>query len=112
MAAGGRPAGCRWSLGVDHVGGLGGQVGLGWVGDAGGAVGVGGVQGLGPQQRLDEGVEQARETLRANRHRLDALVEALLRTETLDAADAYRAAGVPRPAEPGLPAEPADVVRR
>ncbi|HJU00082.1 MAG TPA: ATP-dependent zinc metalloprotease FtsH [Actinomycetes bacterium] len=61
---------------------------------------------------LDQGYEQAREILRANRHRLDALVEALLRTETLDAADAYRAAGVPLPAEPELPAEPADVVRR
>jgi hypothetical protein len=36
--------------------------------------------------------------------RLDALVEALLQTETLDAADAYRAAGVPYPAEPDLPA--------
>jgi hypothetical protein len=32
------------------------------------------------------------------------LVEALLQTETLDAADAYRAAGVPYPAEPDLPA--------
>jgi cell division protease FtsH len=46
---------------------------------------------------LDKGHGQALETLRANRHRLDALVEALLRTETLDAAEAYRAAGVPLP---------------
>jgi cell division protease FtsH len=61
---------------------------------------------------LDQGYEQALETLRANRHRLDALVEALLRAETLDAADAYRAAGVPRPAEPELPAQPADTVPR
>jgi cell division protease FtsH len=61
---------------------------------------------------LDQGYEQALETLRANRERLDALVEALLRTETLDAADAYRAAGVPMPAEPELPSEPADVVPR
>jgi cell division protease FtsH len=59
---------------------------------------------------LDQGYDQALETLRANRHRLDALVEALLQTETLDAADAYRAAGVPYPAEPDLPAP--DVVRQ
>ena len=60
---------------------------------------------------LDQGYEQALQTLRANRHRLDALVEALLRTETLDAADAYRAAGVPYPAEPDLPAQAPDPVR-
>ena len=46
---------------------------------------------------LDQGHDQALETLRANRPRLDTLVEALLRTETLDAADAYQAAGVPLP---------------
>jgi cell division protease FtsH len=61
---------------------------------------------------LDQGYDQALEVLRANRHRLDALVEALLRTETLDAADAYQAAGVPMPSEPELPAEPANVVPR
>jgi cell division protease FtsH len=61
---------------------------------------------------LDQGHDQALQTLRANRHRLDALVEALLRTETLDAADAYRAAGVPYPAEPDLAAQAPDVVRR
>jgi cell division protease FtsH len=61
---------------------------------------------------LDQGYDQALKTLRANRDRLDALVEALLRTETLDAADAYRAAGVPYPAEPDLPAQAPDVVRR
>jgi cell division protease FtsH len=61
---------------------------------------------------LDQGHDQALQSLRANRHRLDALVEALLRTETLDAADAYRAAGVPYPAEPNLPAQAPDVVRR
>jgi cell division protease FtsH len=61
---------------------------------------------------LDQGYDQALQTLRANRHRLDALVEALLRTETLDAADAYRAAGVPYPAEPDLPDQAPDVVRR
>jgi cell division protease FtsH len=61
---------------------------------------------------LDQGYDQALETLRANRQRLDALVEALLRTETLDAADAYHAAGVPYPAEPDVPAQAPDVVRR
>ena len=61
---------------------------------------------------LDQGHDQALATLRANRHRLDALVETLLRTETLDTADAYRAAGVPYPAEPELPAATPDVVPR
>ena len=61
---------------------------------------------------LDQGHDQALATLRANRHRLDALVETLLRTETLDTADAYRAAGVPYPAEPELPAQAPDVVPR
>jgi cell division protease FtsH len=61
---------------------------------------------------LDQGHDQALQTLRTNRQRLDALVEALLRTETLDAADAYRAAGVPMPATPDLPAQAPDVVRR
>jgi cell division protease FtsH len=61
---------------------------------------------------LDQGHDQALETLRANRQRLDALVEALLRTETLDAADAYHAAGIPMPATPDLPAQAPDVVRR
>jgi ATP-dependent Zn protease len=61
---------------------------------------------------LDQGYDQALETLRANRQRLDALVEALLATETLDAADAYRAAGVPFPAEPQLPVEAPGVAPR
>jgi cell division protease FtsH len=61
---------------------------------------------------LDACYDQALDTLRGNRHRLDALVEALLRSETLDAADAYRAAGVPYPAEPELPAQAPDIVRR
>jgi cell division protease FtsH len=59
---------------------------------------------------LDQGYDQALETLRANRQRLDALVEALLRTETLDAADAYHAAGIPIPATPDLPAQTPDAV--
>src|SRR5512132_750460 len=44
-------------LAGDDVGGLGGQLRLGRVGNAGGPVGVGGVEGLGPEQGLDEGVE-------------------------------------------------------
>jgi cell division protease FtsH len=52
---------------------------------------------------LDQGYEQALEALRANGDRLDALVDALLRAETLDAADAYRAAGLPQRAEPEVP---------
>jgi cell division protease FtsH len=61
---------------------------------------------------LDACHDQALQTLRANQDRLDALVEALLRTETLDAADAYRAAGVPIPATPDLPAQAPNVVPR
>ncbi len=56
---------------------------------------------------LDEGDERARRTLREHRAQLDALVEALLAAETLDADDAYRAAGIPLPkraAEPALDA--------
>ena len=44
-------------LAGDDVGGLGGQLRLGRVGNAGGPVGVGGVEGLGPEQGLDQGVE-------------------------------------------------------
>ena len=47
---------------------------------------------------LEEGNERARQTLAENRPRLDSLVEALLAAETLDADDAYRAAGIPREA--------------
>jgi cell division protease FtsH len=52
---------------------------------------------------LDQCYEQALETLGANRHRLDALVEALLRTETLDAANAYRALACPCRPTPSCP---------
>jgi cell division protease FtsH len=61
---------------------------------------------------LDQGHDQALQTLRANRDRLDALVEALLQVETLDAAEAYRAAGVPMPATPDLPAQAPNAVPR
>jgi cell division protease FtsH len=45
---------------------------------------------------LDDGRELARSTLTEHRANLDALVEALLEAETLDAAEAHRAAGIPR----------------
>ncbi len=45
---------------------------------------------------VDECYDAALEQLRANRERLDRLVDALLAHETLDEADAYRAAGVER----------------
>ena len=61
---------------------------------------------------LDQSHDQALQVLRANRHRLDALVQALLRTETLDTADAYQAAGVPYPAQPDLPPQTPHVIRR
>ena len=46
---------------------------------------------------LDEGGGHARRTLAEHRDQLDSLVEALLAAETLDADQAYRAAGVSRP---------------
>jgi cell division protease FtsH len=49
---------------------------------------------------LDECLQHALAVLRDNRGRLDTLVGALLRAETLDAGDIYRAAGVSYPAEP------------
>ncbi|HEX2048635.1 MAG TPA: ATP-dependent zinc metalloprotease FtsH [Acidimicrobiales bacterium] len=48
---------------------------------------------------LDEGDERARRTLAEHRDQLDNLVGALLAAETLDAAEAYKAAGVPLPAD-------------
>jgi cell division protease FtsH len=45
---------------------------------------------------LEEGAEQARQTLAEHRPNLEALVRALLEAETLDADEAYRAAGIPR----------------
>ena len=49
---------------------------------------------------VEASYEEAVSMLRANRERLDALAHALLEHETLDEADAYRIAGIPRrPAE-------------
>ncbi|MFE9428435.1 ATP-dependent zinc metalloprotease FtsH [Kitasatospora sp. NPDC006697] len=45
--------------------------------------------------------QEAVRKLQQERARLDALAEALLAAETLDEAEAYRAAGVPRPADGG-----------
>jgi len=44
---------------------------------------------------LDEGARRARQTLEEHRSNLDGLVQALLAAETLDAEEAYRAAGIP-----------------
>jgi cell division protease FtsH len=45
---------------------------------------------------VDACYDEAVALLRANRERLDALAQALLKSETLDEADAYRIAGIPR----------------
>jgi cell division protease FtsH len=45
----------------------------------------------------DECYEEARAILRANRDKLDAIVARLLERESLDEADVYAAAGIPRP---------------
>ena len=45
---------------------------------------------------LDDAANQAKQTLTEHRSNLDALVDALLKAETLDADEAYHAAGVPR----------------
>jgi cell division protease FtsH len=51
---------------------------------------------------VDECFAQARDTLREHRAQLDAIVERLLERETLDEAEVYAAAGIPRDsAEPG-----------
>ncbi|MDI9830930.1 ATP-dependent zinc metalloprotease FtsH [Streptomyces sp. KAU_LT] len=45
---------------------------------------------------VDDCYEEARRKLREHRGRLDALAQALLEQETLEEADAYRVAGIPR----------------
>ena len=45
---------------------------------------------------VDECYEDAVRILGENRERLEALARALLERETLDEADAYRVAGIPR----------------
>jgi cell division protease FtsH len=49
---------------------------------------------------LDEAAKHAEQVLSEHRVNLDTLVEALLESETLDADDAYRAAGIPRSTSP------------
>jgi cell division protease FtsH len=49
---------------------------------------------------VDDELDQVRALLTDHREHLDALVEALLENETLDEADAYAAAGIPREREP------------
>jgi cell division protease FtsH len=45
---------------------------------------------------VDEALDDVRDLLRENRHKLDSLAAALLEHETLDEADAYAAAGISR----------------
>ncbi len=45
---------------------------------------------------ISECSEQAKQTLAEHREQLDHLAEELLKHETLDEADAYAAAGIPR----------------
>nr|MBA3436369.1 hypothetical protein [Thermoleophilaceae bacterium] len=45
---------------------------------------------------VDDAQEEVRELLEGERDKLDSLAEALLTEETLDEADAYRAAGIER----------------
>ncbi len=49
---------------------------------------------------IDEAHDEVRGLLEREREKLDALAEALLREETLDEGDAYRAAGIDRAAAP------------
>ena len=51
---------------------------------------------------IDEAHDEVRNLLERERDKLDALAEALLREETLDEADAYRAAGIDRVARAGV----------
>ena len=52
---------------------------------------------------VDDCYEEARAKLREHRGRLDALAQALLEQETLEEADAYRIAGIPRLAKDDTP---------
>jgi cell division protease FtsH len=49
---------------------------------------------------IEEAHDEVRNLLERERDKLDSLAEALLREETLDEADAYRAAGIDRVAAP------------
>jgi cell division protease FtsH len=50
---------------------------------------------------VDQAYREVVELLRRNRGKLDALASALLEHETLDGADAYAAAGIPRTRDSG-----------
>src|SRR5947208_6857527 len=60
---------------------------------------------------VDRCEEEVEELLRANRDRLDALVQALLEHETLDEPDAYRVAGIERPPSQRSDERPETVAR-
>ncbi len=57
---------------------------------------------------IDECYDLAVDQLKQQRHRLDALTEALLQSETLEEADAYRIAGIERAgsSQPAAPSDP------
>ena len=65
---------------------------------------------------VDECYAEARRLLRENRDKLDAIVDQLLARETLDEAEVYAAANIPRSSTPpgptGLPAMPVPVTVR
>ena len=60
---------------------------------------------------IEEAHDEVRSLLERERDKLDALAEALLREETLDEADAYRAAGIDRVRRAGVSDELADAGR-
>ena len=60
---------------------------------------------------VDDCFAEARRLLRDNRHKLDAIVERLLASETLDEAEVYAAANIPRASSSGATAVAAKVAR-
>jgi cell division protease FtsH len=60
---------------------------------------------------VDDCFAEARRLLRENRHKLDAIVERLLASETLDEAEVYAAANIPRASSTGATAPAVKVAR-
>jgi cell division protease FtsH len=60
---------------------------------------------------VDDCYSEARRLLRDNRHKLDAIVERLLASETLDEAEVYAAANIPRTSSSGATAAAVKVAR-
>ncbi|MFD7159317.1 ATP-dependent zinc metalloprotease FtsH [Kribbella sp. NPDC059898] len=61
---------------------------------------------------IDQCYADARRLLREHRPKLDSIAAELLEHETLDEADAYAAAGIPRPTRPELPQVAAQTAQR